>query len=404
MGQVELRAGLEPAGEVVPLRVVGDRLRRDRAQLPEQALEILRPADGGPVRKPEDEVAEREVLDDEAAQVLEKRGRAFQQELRAHLTGHRFAVRPAGLEEHRDVAVRGLDLAGELGAGERVEASLLGELDVGDDPQHVLVVGGEVVPGLLEAGAEEDLRPGPHAQDLVGHVHTLGDERLRVVDDLRVDRGQERGVVADVVLDQQDHLDAGHTGVVGDVLPVFHVLGDGQQDARVALPQEDALQGARVVVGHVLSQLAAVVCQEDDRDVQPRLFDLERQFGRLHVAHVDGGHDQVEPALAGGERDRLRPRAHVAQARGVMEVEVKELFEQELVELPVLLQDERIVGARDQDDVLHPPGHEVLEVVRVPPLQFFRLRSLRHGLAYTTPWSIMALATLRNPAMLAPFT
>ena len=24
--------------------------------------------------------------------------------------------------------------------------------------------------------------------------------------------------------------------------------------------------------------------------------------------------------------------------------------------------------------------------------------------AYTTPWSIMALATLRNPAMLAPFT
>ncbi len=61
---------------------------------------------GGPVRQPEDEVAEGEVLDDEAAQVVEQRGGAFQQELGAHLAGHGLAVRPAGLQQHRDVARR----------------------------------------------------------------------------------------------------------------------------------------------------------------------------------------------------------------------------------------------------------------------------------------------------------
>ena len=93
-------------------------------------------------------------------------------------------------------------------------------------------------------------------------------------------------------------LHAGHARVVGDVQLVFDVLGDGQQDAGVALPQEDALQSARVVVGHELGQLAAVVGQQDHRDVQPRLPDLARQLGGVHVAHVHGRDDEVEAALA----------------------------------------------------------------------------------------------------------
>ena len=66
---------------------------------------------------------------------------------------------------------------------------------------------------------------------------------------------------------------------------------------------------------------------------------------------------------AGGQRERLGPGRHVDQAGRVMQVQVEELPEDHLGQLPVLLQDELVVQARDQDDVLDPLGHQDLEVL-----------------------------------------
>ena len=47
----------------------------------------------------------------------------------------------------------------------------------------------------------------------------------------------------------------------------------------------------------------------------------------------------------------------------MVQVQVEELAEDHLAQLSVLLQDELIVEARDQDDVLQPGGHQHLEIL-----------------------------------------
>ena len=64
-------------------------------------------------------------------------------------------------------------------------------------------------------------------------------------DQLGVDGRQERRVVADVVLDHEDHLARRHAPCRGRRSAVLDVLDDRDQDAGVALPQEDASSPAR---------------------------------------------------------------------------------------------------------------------------------------------------------------
>ena len=71
VGQRELGARGEPVGEVVPLGVVADALRRHRVQLRLERLEVGRAVHLAPVGQPEDEIAEGELLHHEAAQVVE---------------------------------------------------------------------------------------------------------------------------------------------------------------------------------------------------------------------------------------------------------------------------------------------------------------------------------------------
>ena len=115
---------------------------------------------------------------------------------------------------------------------------------------------------------------------------------------------------------------------------------------------------------HEVLQLAVVVGQHHDGHVEPRRADRARQVGGVHVAGLDGRDDEVEAGLLAGQGQRLGAARDVGDARRVVQVEVEELAQDQLVQPPVLLQREGVVEAGDEQDVLHPPGHQVLEALQ----------------------------------------
>ena len=172
---------------------------------------------------------------------------------------------------------------------------------------------------------------------------------------------QERRVVADIVLDDDHDLHAHERGVVRHVQPVLDLLDDRQQDGDVALPQVDALEVRRLVARKERREFARVVREEDHRYSEPGVLDLPRQRRRVHVADVHRRDDEVEAMLAGGERQRLGPGRHAGNARTVPKTEVEEFAEDPLAELAVFRQDERVVQAADEQDVLDAMLGQVLE-------------------------------------------
>ncbi len=332
-----------------------------------EAIEILeraqvgRAPDLGEVGQAEDEVAEPEAVDHEAAQLLQQERRLLEQERRAHRLGERLVGRQARLQRHRHVRMRLADAPREGDARLRRHAAVHRELDVGDDAEHVLLVGGKPGPRLLERLAQQDLRAGLDPHQPVREVHALRRELLGVVHQLGVDHRQERRVVADVVLDDDHHLHAHQRRVIGHVEPVLDLLDDGEEDRDVALPEVDALEIGGVVAVQEQRQLPRVVGEQHDRDGQARLLHLPRQRGRVHVPDVHRGDDQVEAALPRRERQRLGARRDAGDGRAVAEAQVEELAEDPLAELAVLRQDERVVQAADEQDVLDPVLGEILE-------------------------------------------
>jgi hypothetical protein len=131
--------------------------------------------------------------------------------------------------------------------------------------------------------------------------------------------------------------------------------------AYVALPEKDAIQRAGVLRRPEIRQLPVVVGQQDHRDVRTRLAHTSRQLDGVHVADLHAGDDQVDAARLANVGQRLRTRGHPRQVRVGDHVQRLELADQGLVELTVLGQNEGVVQAGYEQDVMHPMTHQVLE-------------------------------------------
>ena len=112
------------------------------------------------------------------------------------------------------------------------------------------------------------------------------------------------------------------------------------QDARVALPQEDAVDvGVRIARDEVLD-LAIVVGQHDHGDVEPGGFDLTSQLRGIHVADLQVGDDQIEARLRSRQLHRFLAAGDVRDAGNLMKIELERFADQQLVETTVFAQDE----------------------------------------------------------------
>ena len=110
-----------------------------------------------------------------------------------------------------------------------------------------------------------------------------------------------------------------------------------------------------------MGDIAHVVRERDDRRVDARLAQAPRERGRGHVAQIRRRDDQVVARLVPRERERFGRRRDVRDARRMADVEVEKLLEDDLVQLAVLREDERVVQTGNQEDVVDSETGEVGE-------------------------------------------
>ena len=178
-------------------------------------------------------------------------------------------------------------------------------------------------------------------------VDTFLDHAPRLLDQLRVDDGKERRVVADVVFNDQQDGHADGTRIVQHVALVFNVFHEGDQDAGVALPQKNSFDvGDRIARDEVL-YFAIVVGQHDHGHIQAGAAHLAGEVRGVGVAHGEVGDDQIELRVGACDVERFGATGDVGDARNLLEVEFEGFVDQEFVEASVFAENERVVEAGD---------------------------------------------------------
>ena len=196
------------------------------------------------------------------------------------------------------------------------------------------------------------------------HVDAFLDHAPRLLDQLGIDHGQERRVIADVVFHHQQHRHADGPRVVQDVAFILDVLDDRDQDAGIALPQKNAFDLGDWIPRHEILNLAIVISQHNDGNIQPGPLHLARQLRRVHVAHGEIGDDQIELPLRAGQLKRFRAAGDVRNPWDLPEVEFERFVDEQLVEPAIFAEDEGIVETGDEKNVLHLERHQVFEAFK----------------------------------------
>src|SRR5664279_2884787 len=123
--------------------------------------------------------------------------------------------------------------------------------------------------------------------------------------------------------------------------------------------------GLRIARNEVLD-LAIIVGQSDDRNVEICGLDFARQLSGIHVPDLQVGHDQVESRLGASQFQRFRSAGDMRDAGDLMNVQLQRLAHQQFVEASVLAQNEGVVEARDQQNVVHAERHQIFEALELP--------------------------------------
>ena len=360
-GQHDLGAGHEPAGEVVAPGVVVHTLVRKGGQQLFHGAQVRGAGDfAAVVRVAEDEVPEAEVLHEEVMDLgVQGRGVLVDEDRRDMASPLAVGFLRAQVEQ-RQVRVLRADRLEQGEARLFVHDTVAREAHVGEHAQEVGLVAPVELHGLFVGFRHQDLRPGAHAEDAVLVVDRLLHGGLGLGDDLLVENGQERRVVDGRILHHDDDPHLGPLGVVGHVHAVLEVLDEGQQQVGVALPHVDAVNGLAVggfVVEHVLPRL---VHQQEHRQLREVVLDRAAQHVGVRVVHQRHGDHEVE-LLAPQGVERLGGCRHPGEHRRPGEVEAAVLVDDTLGEPALLLHDEGLVGAADQQNVGHLARHELVK-------------------------------------------
>ena len=189
--------------------------------------------------------------------------------------------------QHR---VEAAQVFAELETGGGILGAFALETDIGDHPQHIVLVGLVVIDGFVVAAGQQYLGTAPHAQGALVGVQGFSGEVSRLLEHEFVQVGQDGGVEADRVFDQHDHLHADRLDILADIHPVFHQFDDGQQQVGVAQPAEHVIDGRGVGMDQVLGHFTRKGSEQHDGDAGILVFDTLGNLERFHAfvaRHVD---------------------------------------------------------------------------------------------------------------------
>jgi hypothetical protein len=270
-------------------------------------------------------------------------------------------ARIARLLQHRHGWRALLELLDELDARAFVQFAFALELDVRDHAKHVVLELLVLRQRLLVGLGQEHLGPRAHTQELVDLDEVLlGDQTLRLLEDLRVQDRQVSRVVVDRVLHEEDHAHESDAGVFEHVHAVFDVLDHREEHLGVPVPDEDAIEACAVFVSFgEQRELVVVVQQEQHREVGSLLLDAVPELERRHLIDTHRQDDHVV-AMPLQHLEGLFPEGHGRHARRNREVELVVLAEDQLGELALSLEDEGVIHGRDEKDLAHLVVHQIV--------------------------------------------
>ena len=78
------------------------------------------------------------------------------------------------------------------------------------------------------------------------------------------------------------------------IAPILDQLDHSDEDARVALPQENPFDVGDWIARDEVLYLAIVVGQHNHRNVESSAPDLARKVGGIHVSNGEVGDDEIE--------------------------------------------------------------------------------------------------------------
>src|SRR6266542_4059904 len=146
-----------------------------------------------------------------------------------------------------------------------------------------------------------------------------------------------------------------------DVDAILDGLDDRREKPHVPLPEKNAVEGRRPAGGLQLPDFVHVVGQRDDRSLYSGFPKLAGEGDRRCVPDVGRRDDEVVAGPIPSQRERLFRRRHVGDRRRRTHVQVEKLLEDDLLQLAVLGEDERVVQARNEQDVADPEPGQVRE-------------------------------------------
>ena len=360
----EFRSRLQPVGKMVALGMKPDAFLGHILQLLPKAFQVGGPPDFVPFGSPENKVSEAEVFGHELPQLEGGIGRILWHERQVQGLGFGFVIRSEGLQQNRQFGIFAPHSLCKPDPGAMIGLAFAREVDIRNDAQDVFLVGLEIVPGFLVGPAKQNLGPCHRLEDFVREVDAFGNQPLGLVEKLRIQDGQKRGIVVDIVFDEKNGLDADQPRVVVDIHPVFQMLDDADNQPEIPLPDEDAVECRRVVVRFEVLQFPAVIRQQNDGDLDARLPGQLGQPDGGHVLHVHRRQDEIETPLLFRQGDRLLPARYARQFGRMAQIQPLILVADQLIETAVFFEQIEIVKAGDKKDVPDSVAHQVLKTLK----------------------------------------
>ena len=225
--------------DVVAFGVIAQGLRRDGAQLLLHGVQVAGPGHLCAIRQAEDEISESELLRQQFAHVAQQSVAALAQECEALGVGAPLELRVARLQHDGNIRNHALHQPRQLKAGIGIQMPVAGKLHVAYHSEQISFIKLDDDGRALVIPRQQNLGPRPHAHQLVRQVVTFAHCPPGLRNQRGVNLRQQRRVVAHIVFHYQHHRHTHLQRVVSHVVPVLHVFDDGQQQARIALPQEN---------------------------------------------------------------------------------------------------------------------------------------------------------------------
>ena len=250
-----------------------------------------------------------------------------------------------------------------------------GETGVTDDTQHVTRIAVIPIHHLFVVGGQHHFRATTLALSCSMGIQSLCRKILRLGNDIVVEIWQYGRIETDVILNQQYHLDTSLLDIMLNVHAVLYQFDNGKDEVGIAQPAEHIVEDRHVFVLNALGNTMREGSQHDTRNMGSRLLDITGHSKSIVIGITRHTDDEVNVGslqhlfcLLGG--------THLRKRRRVTQSQLHILIEKFLVDTPVILQHEGIIGISNYQDIKDASRHQIdkrdiFKIKLVPFLGYF---------------------------------